>query len=86
MFDTTVQVRAIPTPTEIEARVRELRLIDEFDPPVNRRSRSPRNRPWLHLVNSVCLRVSGGYPKKMRGGSSNPLSSFHRSAAPVISR
>lgn len=50
MLDTTVQVRAIPTPTEIEARVRELRLIDELDPPVNRRSRSPRNRPWLRLV------------------------------------
>lgn len=47
MLDTTVQVRAIPTPTEIEARVRELRLIAELDPPVNRRSRSPRSRPWL---------------------------------------
>ena len=41
MLDTTVQVRAIPTPTEIEARVRELRLIAELDPPVNRHSRSP---------------------------------------------
>lgn len=50
MLDTTVQVRAIPTPTEIEARVRELRLIAELDPPVNRRSRSPRSRPWLRLV------------------------------------
>ena len=44
MLDTTVQVRAIPTPTEIEARVRELRLIAELDPPVNRRSRSPRSQ------------------------------------------
>lgn len=50
MLDTTVQVRAIPTPTEIEARVRELRLIAELDPPVNRRSRSPRSRPWLRPV------------------------------------
>ena len=50
MLDTTVQVRAIPTPTEIEARVRELRLIAELDPPVNRRSRSPRSQPWLRPV------------------------------------
>lgn len=50
MLDTTVEVRSIPTPTEIEARVRELRLIAELDPPVNRRSRQPRRQPWLHLV------------------------------------
>lgn len=50
MLDTTVEVRTIPTPTEIEARVRELRLIAELDPPVNRRSRQPRRQPWLHLV------------------------------------
>lgn len=50
MLDTTVEVRSIPTPTEIEARVRELRLIAELDPPVNRRSRQPRRQPWLRLV------------------------------------
>ncbi|WP_216666337.1 DEDD exonuclease domain-containing protein [Actinomyces faecalis] len=50
MLDTTVQVHVVPTPTELEARVRELRLIAELDPPVNRRSRSPRRQPWLHLV------------------------------------
>ncbi|WP_256329182.1 DEDD exonuclease domain-containing protein [Actinomyces ruminicola] len=49
MLDTTVAVRTIETPTELEARVRELRLIAELDPPVNRRSRSPRRRPWLCL-------------------------------------
>lgn len=50
MLDTAVGVRVIETPTEIEARVRELRLIAELDPPVNRRSRSPDRRPWLRLV------------------------------------
>ncbi len=49
MLDTTVSVRHIATPTLIEARVRELRMIAELDPPVNRRSRAPRRRPWLHL-------------------------------------
>lgn len=52
MLDTTVRVRVIETPTELEARVRELRLIAELDPPVNRRSRAPRRQPWLHLVPS----------------------------------
>ncbi|RAX23487.1 DEDD exnuclease domain-containing protein [Actinomyces sp. Z5] len=52
MLDTTVAVRVIETPTELEARVRELRLIAELDPPVNRRSRAPQRRPWLHLVDS----------------------------------
>ncbi|WP_136314624.1 DEDD exonuclease domain-containing protein [Actinomyces procaprae] len=50
MLDTTVSVRAIETPTELEARVRELRLIAELDPPVNRRSRTPQRRPWLRLA------------------------------------
>ncbi len=58
MLDTTVQVRAIPTPTEIEARVRELRLIAELDPPVNRRSRSPRSRPWLRPVGGLRPRLA----------------------------
>lgn len=50
MLDTTVSVRHLPCPTEIEARVRELRLIDELDPPVNRRSRRPATQPWLRLT------------------------------------
>lgn len=50
MLDTTVDVRVIPTPTQIEARVRELRLIAELDPPVNRHSRRAQRRPWLRLA------------------------------------
>lgn len=52
MLDTTVSVRVIECPTEIEARVRELRLIAELDPPVNRRSRAPQRQPWIHLATS----------------------------------
>lgn len=62
MLDTTVQVRHVPCPTEIEARVRELRLIDELDPPVNRRSRRPSQQPWLYLAGDL----TGG---QQRGGS-----------------
>ena len=32
--------------------MRELRLIAELQPPVNHRSRTPRRRPWLHVVDS----------------------------------
>ncbi|WP_233188092.1 DEDD exonuclease domain-containing protein [Actinomyces qiguomingii] len=58
MLDTAVAVRVIETPTEVEARVRELRLIAELDPPVNRHSRSPQRRPWLHLVRSPRPRLA----------------------------
>ncbi|QKD79622.1 DEDD exonuclease domain-containing protein [Actinomyces marmotae] len=50
MLDTAVSVRHIETPTEIEARVRELRLIAELDPPLNRRSRAPQRQPWLRVA------------------------------------
>nr|WP_279221423.1 DEDD exonuclease domain-containing protein [Actinomyces lilanjuaniae] len=50
ILDTTTEVRHVPTPTLLEARVRELRLIAELDPVANRRSRAPRRQPWLHLV------------------------------------
>ncbi|WP_223913136.1 DEDD exonuclease domain-containing protein [Actinomyces capricornis] len=58
MLDTTVEVRHIATPTLIEARVRELRLIAELDPPVNRRSRSPGRQPWLRLAPGPQPRLS----------------------------
>lgn len=50
MLRVAQQVRVVECPTLIEARVRELRQIDELDPPANRRSRSPRRRPWLALA------------------------------------
>jgi len=52
MLDAAAAVRTIETATEIEARVRELRLIAELSPPTNRRSRAPHRQPWIHLVNS----------------------------------
>lgn len=78
MLDTTVQVRAVPTPTEVEARVRELRLIAELDPPVNRRSRSPRRQPWLHLV--------GGSHPHLAGTTVLPTSEVGSAVGPFSSR
>lgn len=52
MLETAVGVRVIETATEIEARVRELRLIAELNPPANRRSRTPQHRPWVRLADA----------------------------------
>ncbi|MDO4901297.1 DEDD exonuclease domain-containing protein [Actinomyces sp.] len=77
MLDTTVAVRAIETPTELEARVRELRLIAELDPPVNRRSRAPQRRPWLHLVSTPHphLALTRALPLEEAGGAVGPFPS-----------
>ncbi|MBW3068178.1 DNA polymerase III subunit epsilon [Actinomyces sp. 432] len=77
MLDTAVAVRAIETPTEIEARVRELRLIAELDPPVNRRSRAPQRRPWLHLVDSPNphLALTAALPLSEAGHAIGPFPS-----------
>lgn len=78
MLDTTVSVRVIETPTEIEARVRELRLIAELDPPVNRRSRRPSRQPWL--------RVLGGPHPHLAGTTVLPLDEVGSAVGPFPSR
>ncbi|WP_349827750.1 DEDD exonuclease domain-containing protein [Brevibacterium litoralis] len=52
-------VRTIPCDTVVEARVREVRLIAEQDPPYNRRSRRPESRlHWLRLTTGDFGRLS----------------------------
>lgn len=58
MVDIARGVRQVPCPTEIEAQVRELRLIDEHEPPYNRRSRRQSRRPWLRLTDEPFPRLS----------------------------
>lgn len=58
MLDLTQDVRTIPCATELEAAVRELRLIAELDPPYNRRSRRPHRRPWVRLTDEPFPRLS----------------------------
>ncbi len=58
MVDLTQEVRPIPCATELEAAVRELRLIAELDPPYNRRSRKPHRRPWIRLTDEPFPRLS----------------------------
>mgnify|MGYP001944793674 CR=1 FL=1 len=58
MVDLTREVRAVPCATELEACVRELRLIAELEPPYNRRSRRPHRRPWIRLTDEPYPRLS----------------------------
>lgn len=51
MLDLAQEVRPIECATLLEAQVRELRLIDQLQPPYNVRSRRARSRPWLRLTN-----------------------------------
>jgi len=57
-----VQLASSVTPivcaTDLEAEVRELRLIAEHKPPYNRRSRHPERALWLKLTTEVFPRLS----------------------------
>ena len=58
MVDLAVRVEATSTATKLEARVLELRDIQTFDPPYNRRSKNPDRRPWLVLTKEAHPRLS----------------------------
>ena len=51
-------VTAVVCATALEARVRELRLIAEHNPPYNRRSRFPERAPWVKLTVEPFPRLS----------------------------
>jgi len=51
-------VTAVVCATALEARVRELRLIAEHNPPYNRRSRFPDRSPWVKLTVEPYPRLS----------------------------
>ena len=52
------RVRSVPCPTELEAEVRELRLIAEHKPRYNRRSRFPERVLWVKLTVEPFPRLS----------------------------
>ncbi len=58
MVDLSVRVDATSTATKLEAQVLELRDIQTFDPPYNRRSKRPDKRPWLILTKEPHPRLS----------------------------
>ena len=51
-------VRAVPCATELEARVRELRLITEHAPRYNRRSKHPERMHWVRLTSEAHPRLT----------------------------
>lgn len=58
MVDLSTNIETIPCPTSLEAQVRELRLIAEYDPPYNRRSKRPHQRSWIRLTDEPLPRPS----------------------------
>lgn len=83
MLDTAVKVHHIATPTLIEARVRELRMIAELDPPVNRHSRAPQRQPWLHLDTGS---GQGGTEPRLALTTVLPTEEVGRAVGPFTSR
>lgn len=79
MVDLTQEVRSIPCATDLEASVRELRLIAELDPPYNRRSRRPDRRPWIRLTDEPFPRLS--IVRTVPAGAVDALGPFHSRAA-----
>jgi DNA polymerase III subunit epsilon len=57
MVGLAARVDPIVCATDIEARVRELRLIAEHRPPYNRRSRNPERQVWVALTREPHPRV-----------------------------
>lgn len=58
MVTAAQSIRTVVCPTEIEARVREVRLIDELQPPYNRRSKGASRETWLKLTSDTYPRLS----------------------------
>ena len=58
MAGLVVSVTPIVCATELEASVRELRIIAERKPPFNRRSRNPENARWVKLTTDTYPRLS----------------------------
>lgn len=52
------KVTAIVCATELEARIRELRLIAQWKPPYNKRARHPEKSVWLKLTTDAYPRLS----------------------------
>ncbi|WP_089292387.1 DEDD exonuclease domain-containing protein [Actinoplanes regularis] len=58
MLTAAVRVEAVECAHELEAEVRELRLIAAHSPPYNRRSKYPERVVWLKLTDEVFPRLS----------------------------
>ena len=58
MVDRAARADAVPCATALEAHVREIRLIAEYKPPYNRRSKSPERAVWIKITNEPFPRLS----------------------------
>lgn len=58
MLQVAQRVSTVPCATQLEANVRELRLIAQHAPRYNRRSKFPQRMPWLRLTDEPHPRLS----------------------------
>ena len=78
------EVTAIPCATDLEAQVREVRLIAEYQPPYNRRSKRPEKSAYLKLTTEAFPRLSitSAAPTLEKNRSGHVIGPFpNRSAA-----
>lgn len=73
------EISVIPCPTELEASIRELRLIHKYQPPYNQKSRRDAQAPWIRLTNEPFPRLS--VVRKIQAPESGPtfIGPFHGS-------
>ena len=74
MIGLAQRVEALPCAHELEAAVRELRLIAELGPRYNRRSRFPERAVWVRLTDEPFPRLS--VVRRVRPGSGTFLGPF----------
>ncbi len=58
MLELAARVEALPTATELEANVLEIRMIERHRPRYNRRSARPERTPWVRLTDEAYPRLS----------------------------
>ncbi|WP_159449635.1 DEDD exonuclease domain-containing protein [Demequina sp. NBRC 110057] len=75
MIDLAVSVDTVVCPTELEANVLEVRMIDSFRPRYNRRSARPERTPWVRLTDEAFPRLVVSRSAAADGADLGPMRS-----------
>lgn len=75
MIDLAVGVDTVVVPTELEANVLEVRMIDQYRPRYNRRSARPERTPWVRLTDEAFPRLVVSRSAAADGADLGPMRS-----------
>ena len=75
MVDLAVSVDTVVVPTELEANVLEVRMIDKFRPRYNRRSARPERTAWVRLTDEAFPRLVVSRSAAADGADLGPMRS-----------